>query len=334
MTRPETNETTTENIAQTMRDTMEKLGKCERLDRDADESAGIFTTAHIAAVPESRVIHDLTAKERDAAEYLKPARRRGTARMADLDSLIGWANRFKGETSALFALPDMLAPSLTCVADYHDGKPIDPLTPTGDPSARHCAHRAVYTFPMSDEWRAWSAISGKPMDKDEMGEFIEAQALDVMDPTPAMIDGTISDENTDWENRLIKTAQKLEGRFAQLTKLLEMSRRFQVYETSDLTIAKNRDTGEGEIQFLNEHKNAEGAPLKVPNLITIAIPVFEGGAAYRLSVRFRYRKAGSGVAFFMTLYNPERAFKAALDEALATAIEATDLPLFKGSPES
>src|SRR5690606_12906176 len=106
-----------------------------------------FTKAHLVSMPAKRDITDLTLYHREAAQYLKPARRRGTAHFADLASLNTWANRFKGETSVLFASPDMRAPTLTCIADYHAEGPADPDNPQGDPTARHCQHRAVYDFP-------------------------------------------------------------------------------------------------------------------------------------------------------------------------------------------
>jgi hypothetical protein len=113
-----------------------------------------------------------------------------------------------------------------------------------------------------------------------------------------------------------------------------MSKRFQVYETSNLTVATNRDTGEAEIQFLNEHKGVDGKPLNIPNLIVIAIPVFLGGAPYRMPVRFRYRKTGSSVNFILSVYNPEKAFEAAFKEAVQTAHEKTGLMALFGSPEA
>ena len=177
---------------------------------------------------------------------------------------------------------------------------------------------------------------GKPLllEKDDLGEFIEAQAKDIMDPTPAVLEGKESDKNQNWENRLIQTAQQIEGRYGQLTQLLAMSKQFQVFESSDLKVSTNRDTGESEIQFLNEHKGADGKPLNIPNLIIIAIPVFMGGAPYRMPVRFRYRKMGGTVRFIMSIYNPEKAFEAAFKEAVVQATEATELPMFMGAPES
>jgi len=113
-----------------------------------------------------------------------------------------------------------------------------------------------------------------------------------------------------------------------------MSKRFEIYEVSDLKAVTNRDTGEQEIQFLNEHKTADGKPLNIPSLIIIAIPVFEGGAPYRMVVRFRYRKMGGSVKFILSVHNPGKAFDAAFEEALSEATDATELPLFMGSPEA
>lgn len=321
----------TENTAATMRDVMEKIGGTEQITRPEDLD---LTSAHLVATPSHRKVEDLTAKHREAAEFLKPARRKGTARLDDLQSLIDWANRFKGPTSALFAKPDLNAPTITCIADYHAEGPADQATATGDPTARHCHHRAIYSFPLSEEWKAWTGISGNPLEKDDLGEFIEANAKNIMDPTAAILAAKESDKNQPWENRLIQTAQQIEGRYGQLTQLLQMSRQFQVYETSDLKVTSNRDTGESEIQFLNEHKGADGKPLQIPNLIIIAIPVFMGGTPYRMPVRFRYRKMGGVVRFILSIYNPEKAFEAAFKEAVEEATEKTELPTFKGTPES
>ena len=331
MNRDEIDDIRAENIAQTVEKIMKDRAKPEPL--EPLESWQINRPA-IIAVPNGSDLQDIGPQLRAAFETLRPIRREGTARLDDLGSLIDWANRFKGDTSVLYAKPDMAAPTLTCIADYHGAGASMPTDPEGDPTARHGRHRGVYSFPLSDEWKAWMEVSGKPLDKDELGEFVEANAKDIMDPTPAVLNGAESGDNEAWENRLIATAKQIEGRYGQLTQLLAMSKRFQVYETSNLTVSTNRDTGEAEIQFLNEHKGADGKPLNIPNLIIIAIPVFMGGAPYRLSVRFRYRKMGGQVKFILSVYNPEKAFEAAFREAISTATKDTALPLFMGSPEA
>lgn len=326
-----------ENTAQTMRKAMEELLHSEGFDVRAGDKSTLgydFTNPVLLTVPNGRSVKNLTTEHLQQAEFFKPARRRGTARLDDLTSLIDWANRNKGETTVLFAKPDMTAPSLTCIADYHGAGPADPLNGEGDPTARHLSHQGVYAFPLSDEWKAWMRADGKPLNKDEMGEFIEANAKDVMDPTPAIIAGNREGQQQPWETRLIQTARQIEGRYGQLSQLLAMSRQFAVHEVSNLTVTSNRDTGEASIQFLNEHKSPDGKPLSIPNLIIITIPVFAGGAPYRMPVRFRYRKEGGAVKFILSIYNPERAFKDAFDEAVALAKTDTGLTVFLGTPEN
>jgi hypothetical protein len=321
---------TGENIAQTVRDVMADFDLVETIQRSDTPTSD----AHLVALPTHRQIHDLTSHHRAALEYLKPLRRRGTAKLADLDSFIAWANRFKGADSAIFAAPDAQSPSLLCIADYHTSGPADPLNKDGDPTARHCAHRASYDFPVSKEWRAWKGISGRSLDKGELGDFIEANALDIENPTPAILALDASKAKAGWESRMIETAQRIEGRFGQLGQLLSLSKSFAIYESSDLSVKVNRDTGEQQIQFLNEHKGADGQPISLPNLYMITVPVFENGALFRLPVRFQYKKSGSTVKFKLTLHNPERVFDIAFREAVDTAERGTELPVFFGKPET
>lgn len=320
----------TENPVETMRKVMADLGQHQLIPNPTDMD---LKTTHIVSMPTGRQAIDLTSMHRTALEFMAPTRRRGTARLRDLDSLCLWANRFKSSNSVLFADPTMTAPRLTCIADYHVEGP-ESVEPTGDPHARHCAHRGVYDFPVSDEWKAWTQHTREAMDKDALGDFIETNAKDIMDPTPAIIDGKPTATLESWETRMIDTADRIGGRFGQLVQLLQISRRFQVYEASELTVTGNRDTGEQSIQFLNEHKDAEGKPLRTPNLLIIAIPVFLNGPLYRMAVRFQYRKAGASVIFKLTPYNPEKVFEAAFDEAITKAAEETGMPVFQGTPET
>ncbi|RBO54684.1 hypothetical protein DSD19_04725 [Rhodovulum sp. BSW8] len=319
------------NIAQTMRETMEDLCNVQDITRPTD--ANPLRDPVIVSVPTGQSLHYLTDAHRAALEYIKPTRRRGIATHMTLESLIGWANRFKGETSVLYVNPDPQRPSLTCIADYHAAGAAD-VGALGDPSARHCAHQGVYRFPLSKEWKFWTAISGKGLDKDELGELIEEHAKDVLDPTPSLMNPGTVEPSEPWEERMLDIAQRIQGRFAQLSRLLDLSKSFQIYETSNLEVRTNRDTGEQSVQFVNEHKDVDGKPIALPNLFMLAIPVFESGALYRVPVRFRYRKSGATVKFILSLYDPESAFDDALDEAVNTAMEATDLPLFAGTPEA
>lgn len=317
------------NIAQTMRETVEQLALPVKLDSGPKRA---FADPVLVSQRASRRIEDLTRQHREAAEFLKPARRKGTASLTTLASLIDWANRFKGENSALFADRDPGKPSLTCIADYHLAGAATIDAETGDPTARHLGHRGVYRFPLSPEWTAWTGIADKALEKDQFGQFLEDNLKDILDPTPFLLSGR--GEAAEWERKLHQIALKMEGRFGQVLQLVQLSKSLQINETSNLAVTTNRDTGEAAIQFQNEHRDAEGRPLAVPNLFLIAIPVFKGGAAYRLPVRLKYRKHGPSVKFFLSIYDAQNAFDDAIGEAITKAQTDTALPLFEGTPEA
>lgn len=322
----------TKNVAETVRDLMTESADFSFITTPDPEQP--LTAPVLVTVPLGRKVEDITKNLREAAQYLKPARRKGTAKLATLQSLIDWANRFKGETSILYANPDRSAPSLTCIANYHaeGGPQLDANTP--DEAANYGDHRGVYAFPLSKEWQRWMKISGKPLGKDDMGQFIEDNAKDFIDPTPALLNPGTVEPGAEWEQRLIEVAQKIGGRFGQHLKLVHMSREFQAYEISNLSVSSNRDTGESTIAFVNEHKTPTGEPLKIPNLFLIAIPVLESGVLYRLPVRFQYRKSGGALQFVLTIYDPDRAFDDAFNEAVQTATEKTELPMLAGVAEA
>lgn len=316
------------NIAETIIDEMRRFGEYEVISKPtADEPEAPF----LIAAPDGIRLHDLTKQHRDAMQALKPLQRTGQAKLDDLESLIAWTNRFKGAETVLFGQLHP-TPKLVSVIDYHGEGAFTVAPETGDPTANYGRHTALYTFPVSEEWKRWNAISGQPLTKDEFGEFIEENAQDFLDPTPALL-GTGSGESAPWEQRMIEIAAKIQGRFGQYAALAALSREFRIHEAGHLQVTTNRDTGETQVQFLDEHRGPDGQPLRLPNLFMIAIPVFEEGALYRLAVRFRYRKAGQDVKFFATLYNPDAALRDAAREALDTAQAETGVPLMIGTPE-
>lgn len=319
---------TPENVAQTVAKLLNGKGDAVLLD--------VYNDVTLVSVPEGRTIADMTDAMRKHAEYLAPNQRRGTARMGDLESLIAWANRFKGETSILYAAKgdSGKAPTMTCIADDH-GAGAHSLVQSGDPTARHGRHRAIYEFPMSEKWKRWKAASGTAMSGIEMGVFLEDNILDVIDPPLSLtMPGIAGSEASGAEMRLIDIANRLDGKFGNALQLLGMAKSFTVNETSDYTVAFNSTSGEQTIQIKAEHLDGSGQPIRPPKLFLIAIPVFENGPSYRLPVRFQYRKAGTTVKFILTLHDPRAAMDDAFAEATETAKSETGLPLFLGQPES
>ncbi|GHF70976.1 DUF2303 family protein [Seohaeicola zhoushanensis] len=321
-------EQTPENVAQTMRDVMMQRGDVEMIPvtKDAD---GLQLM--LASVPQGRTVQDFTPALRKAEQLYAPHRRTGTAKLKTLQSLIDWAIRFKGPESALFANPDPGAASLTCIANYHATGPAS--GEGSDPTARWLDHVGRYEFPLSREWKLWKAITAGPISKETFCEFIEANAKDLIDPTPALLQQDKVQPTEDWERRLIEVAGKIMGRFGQVRQLIQLGREFQVNENSTLDVSRDPDTGASRFQFKSEHQDASGRPISIPNLFLIAIPIFHGGDLYRLPLQFRYRKSGPEVKFILNLYDAETAFETACNEAAELAAAETELPLFIGEPE-
>lgn len=324
---------TPENIAQTVVKIMEQQGAVEVL--TAETVARTLRDPLLMTVPAGQQVMDFTRQLREAQSLLKPFVRKGTAKLSTVNSLIEWANRFKGIGSVLYAQNDGNSPSLMCIADYHEAGAAVADPEFGDITARHCQHRAVHNFPLSRQWQEWMKISGQPQSGVEMGIFLEDHILDVIDPHIQLTSpGLPGQEATEADLRLIDIARRLEGSYGNGAQLLGIAKSFTVNETADYAVTHNSQTGEASIQIRSEHVDGAGQPIRPPKLFLIAIPVFEGGPAYRLPVRFQYRKSGATVKFILTLHDPRHAKDHAFTEAVEAAAESTGLPLLLGTPEA
>lgn len=246
---------------------------------------------------------------------VKPIHRAGTAKHTRLDSFIAHVNRFKAPNSAVFAIDNAASPKLTAVFDYHPEGPdiVD---------ARFGAHRAVYEFPLSEEWKAWSKANGTVMSMADFAAFLEDHIVDVVaDAKPASA-------------AAMDFIAKVGGDIAGPSKLIEIARTLQVNEASTLREARNLSTGETEVVFNSTHLDAAGNKLVVPNLFMICIPVFARSPDYwQILARFRYRKSGEGIRFWFELWRIDLVFEEAFEGACKAVVEQTGLPMFVGTAE-
>jgi uncharacterized protein YfdQ (DUF2303 family) len=241
-----------------------------------------------------------------------PERREGTAQLADLESFIAHANRFKDADSALFAKPDRKGPSLTSVLDYH--------RQGGDGAPRFGRHRGVYPFPLSEEWRAWVAGNGQKMDQVAFAEFIEEHIIDVADPGSA-------------GEQAKALAAAAELTFSSASTLLGLSRGLTIRQGLRVKNVSSLQSGEMSMHFDVENADEKGAPLKLPNAFLVKLRVFDRGAVYLIAARLRFRAAGGSVTWWYELYKHDVVFDDAFIEACTRARDETALPLFLGAPE-
>lgn len=246
----------------------------------------------------------------------KPLHREGNPTLTTLDSLIDYTNRYKDADSVVFADDNRERPKLVTVLDYHrEGGP-----ETG--SQRFGRHTAIFPVPLSDEWKAWNALNGKPLEMPVFARFLEDHIVDVMDPAAVQLGG-------DQEKFVGALGGK--KRMADPAKLMELASGLQVFEEAQVKQAHRIQTGETQLRVENAHKDGEGNDLVVPSMFVIAIPVFKGGEPYQIVVRLRYRKTGAGILFFYELWRDDKVFDHAFNEACEKVIEQTGLSLFRGN---
>lgn len=239
---------------------------------------------------------------------LVPERRRGTAQATTLQSFIDLINYHKDESSALFAKAAWPGPSLTAIVDYHkvDKKP------------RHLDHRIVYEFPVTDEFKAWIDFDGKPFTQGEFAAFIEEHAAELASP--------FDKERADYTS-LFKTD------FATPTMMITLSRGLQVNVEAVVKNHVTLQSGEGEIQFVEEHVDKKGDKLKVPGLFMVSVPAFLDGEPLRLPARLRYRVGGGKVTWFYQLYRWKFWLRDRVQQDLGVVERETAIKAFEGSPE-
>lgn len=313
----------TDNIAKTVADLVKTLHNPQM----------ITVTDGIARAPAAVLPRGLAIESVESllASYReRPRRRRGTASFTDLDSLIAHANRFKGEHSALFAIDDRKAPQIISVINYNQAG-FEGAPEFGD-------HRGHYHFPLSDEWKAWAEVDGKMLDQGEFAEFIEDRIGDVTAAPTEAADPSFARGRTDGEGQrasnLADLQKLLGGTWAGQSTLMEMSKGMKINEGARVKQAVNLQTGEVQVQYETEHRDQDGAPVKVPNMFLIIIPVFHNGPLYRIAVRLRYRLREGRISWAMQMYRPDLVFDDAFKEGCNRAAQATELPLFIGKPEA
>lgn len=250
----------------------------------------------------ARSIYDLIAPWRQS-----PERKIGTARVHTLESFVELVDLHASTHSVIFADTDWTKPALTAVIDYHG--PSDP---------DNGKHRVHYPFPVSEEWKSWLAIHGKPMKQVEFAEFVEDHIDDLAAPN--------RDEQADFE-------PKFGARVAHPNEIVELSRGLQINADVRIKNAVKLASGESQIVFEEDHKNAVGQPLSVPGVFILQIAPFFMGEPCRIPVRLRYRLREGQLHWTCQLYRPDRYITEQVRRDLEAAAEKTHLPKFEGSPE-
>lgn len=162
-------------------------------------------------------------------------------------------------------------------------------TPSGGPG--WADHTATYDCPLSVEWRTWAGMDKKVMSQAEFAQFIEDNLPDIVNPTAG--------------------------------EMLEISRTLQAKKKVNFASAIRLDNGQNQFTYEETTAGSAGAKgqLSVPEVFTLGITVFEGGEAYAVRARLRYRiSEGGALAMWYHLERPHKIIQDAV-ESLRKQIE-------------
>lgn len=273
----------------------------------------------VATVPAGRALQSVRPL---LDEYLDhPTRRRGEATVLSPKAFIDLVTRLKGASSVVFANPDEKAPSLTAVLNYHpEGSTED--VEAGEKHAGWGDHRVKLACRMSDEWDAWLDAHNNEngFSQPDFAAFLQDRISDCI-----IVD-------TGQEPKIAEVVELLQARLGSPQALMTLARGLEVRQNQTVKNAQNLDDGSAQISYVNEVSENAG-PVTVPTLFFITIPVFYGGAPYRIPVRLRFRVRGPAIVWFLHLYRIDKVFEDAFSELMKDVGSKLDLPIFLGSPE-
>lgn len=268
--------------------------------------------------------------ETELATYRqRPARRSGFKTFFRVDSFCEYVNRFKGESSVVIANQGRGYIEEKDVFELPTMKAILNHAPEGGDytAAEHEDYGAVYSFPLSSQWREWSKFNKRKMSQPEFAEFIERNAADLY-----MLPAASESKGDETAKGLRSFASRLGLKFGTVQDIISVARGLKVNQKAKVVSATNSTTGDIDIAYSveNETQTKGGAKLQVPSAFVIAIPVFDGEQPYLIGVRLMFRLYDGSLSFIYELYRPEDSFKDAF-EGVADAVASTvALPTYYG----
>lgn len=222
----------------------------------------------------------------------RPTRKRGTVVLLELASFIGFVNQEKTDATRIYCVPTD-APSFTAV--FNDHAQVD-----GDHTPGWCDYRAHYACPLSAEWKAWTAQSGKHMTQELFAQFIENNLPDLAEPPAA--------------------------------DMLEISRTLEAKKKVNFASGIRLSNGQNELTFEEEISGtAAKGKFQVPEVFKIGIPVFYGSERWAMEARLRYRIADGGkLTMWFELVRPHAVLDEAINDVRKDITEGTGLLPFAG----
>lgn len=230
----------------------------------------------------------------------RPVHPKATVKLRDAASFVLYVNDHKVPATRIYAQLDparflaVFDEMLTAEQAGDDG---DGDSTTDQANWRE--FRAEFAVPASREWLLWNAANRQHMSQLKFAEFLQDNLPDVQDPDGAT--------------------------------LLEMALNFEAVQSGNFVATQRLQDGSHNLQWKADN-NASGT-VKLPEHLTLCIPVFENEAPREVQARLRYRLKEGTLAIWFELVRPHKVLEDAFRETWARIGDATGVPMLLGSPE-
>lgn len=208
-------------------------------------------------------------KVEDLAKYLPP-RRKVHERFLDLRSWLAYTKRFRTRELHLSAT-NGTNPEVKACFDYLEAPVQEAHADNGHDAlcGARFEHSATFAPVVSPEWTAWMGIVGKHLGQKEFAEFLDEWGYGCEVP----------DAMT----------------------MIELAQTLQANETSTFKSAMRLKDGAGDFahKITVETSGGVNGEIKIPDEITLAIPMFEGGANLAVTLRMRIRVVSGAPKFVL-----------------------------------
>src|SRR5579859_1528241 len=163
-------------------------------------------------------------------------------------------------------------------------------------------HRATLKLKHTKPWLHWASLDATPLTQEQFAEHVEQGLLEIAKPDPAEM------------YELAQTFQATLGAtFRQVGRLADGRRALHFEEQIEARAGSQGD-------------------ITIPKEFTLRVAPFEGGAAYELVARLRFRLRADKLTLSYHLVRPEDVVREAFDATLSEIEAATQVSAFRGTP--
>jgi uncharacterized protein YfdQ (DUF2303 family) len=278
---------------------------------------------HVVMLPEGYHHHD-TQNQIENFERVLPAprRRRGVYKAASVESFLRWMNDNVHIHAPVFArgaenlATKWSSPDLALIGMGNYSTVLEPQW--------HDFY-AEFSFPVTQNWRAWTASHKQWMSHADFAEFIEGHLYEFSSPL----------ENEPLSEAVTRMIEALggSGKVATPSAMYALSEGVALTVSESVEVKASRSSGEMTLQFTEEHKGASGRPVTIPKFFYIRVPIFFGEKPSLVGALLRYRNAGGGsVTWQYELFAPDLVVKEAFDKAVDVVTD-NFRTVYLGSPD-